>query len=401
LGLLHPLVVKATSQTNEEGGKIYDLVAGERRLHAIRSIYDNGNTFKHDGATVPTEFVPVTNISLGDAASIFEAELHENIIRVDLDWQDRVRAMDDLHKLKVAQNPAHTISDTVKEIHPENPKASQTHKLLSHAKIIVERLDDPAVAAARSEKEAYKIASRLIEAEFVKDMVERGLRAKTKHVLLHMSVSHGLIGMEKEHFDLIIADPPFGMGSDKFGDAAKLGHEYDDSTTAALNVAYDILHFGWKVAKPDAHLYMFCDIEQFINLYQMAGNTGWTPFRTPIIWHKTGGTGHAPIGDRGLRRSYELILFASKGNKTFPTLFSDVISVPPDHDKIHAAQKPVELYKQLIERSCLPLSTVLDPCCGSGTIFPAAEAANCTGYGIELDEATHDLAQVRLSEIND
>jgi len=156
-----------------------------------------------------------------------------------------------------------------------------------------------------------------------------------------------------------------------FGNAAKLQHTYEDSVDAALAAAECIAKEGFRVAKRRAHLYLFCDIDHFVRLKEIVARHRWKPWRTPIIWDK-GSTGYALAGTQGWRRSHELILFASKGGKGFSTATSDVIRVPNVRDKSHAAEKPAALYVELLKRSCLPRDRVLDPCCGSGTIFDAA-----------------------------
>jgi DNA modification methylase len=404
LGLINPLVVTRYATNKGEGYHeyMYTIVAGERRLRALREILSDEFALRFEGRLLEPFMIPVSVIENADDILLFEMELHENIIREDLDWKDRTRAVDDLHKLRVAQDPTHTESATAAELNPEHPTSGSTREEVSRAKIINEFMDDPDVSGASSANEAYKIASRKMEAEFTADLELRGLGKKSRHVLIHGECDEIMTELISEiKFDLIIADPPYGMGADEFGDAAKLGHGYKDDEATAFMIASNIFQKGYLLTKDDAHIYMFCDIDQFDDLRDLATLTGWKPFRTPIVWHKLGGRGHAPLGDRGLRRSYELILFASKGNKTFPNLFSDVMPVAAVHNKVYAAQKPSELYEQLIKQSCLPQSLVLDPTCGVGTIFRAAQAANCTGYGIELDKDTHDLALVALNEVSD
>ncbi len=51
---------------------------------------------------------------------------------------------------------------------------------------------------------------------------------------------------------------------------------------------------------------------------------------------------------------------------------------------------------QLLKRSCLPRDRVLDPCCGSGTIFQAARETHTTATGIEWDERAYGLALTKL-----
>ena len=118
----------------------------------------------------------------------------------------------------------------------------------------------------------------------------------------------------------------------------------------------------------------------------------WLCQRTPIIWYK-GSVGHNPIPAIGFRRSYECILFAYKGNKPCKGLVDDVISIRPDFEQTHAASKPVELYQKLLSRTCVIGDRVLDPCCGSGTIFPAATGLSLKATGIELNERFANLLE--------
>ncbi len=94
-----------------------------------------------------------------------------------------------------------------------------------------------------------------------------------------------------------------------------------------------------------------------------------------------------------------MILFASKGGKPFSTLYSDVIGVPNLKNRVHAAQKPVKLYRPLITRNCLPGDPMLDPCCGSGTIFRAAALTKTIATGIELDEDAQGMSLIAIQEI--
>ena len=61
-------------------------------------------------------------------------------------------------------------------------------------------------------------------------------------------------------------------------------------------------------------------------------------------------------------------------------------------ERTHAAEKPVELLKQIIEASTLPGDFVLDPCCGSGSTLVATRQTHRTGLGIEKDETFYNTA---------
>jgi len=65
----------------------------------------------------------------------------------------------------------------------------------------------------------------------------------------------------------------------------------------------------------------------------------------------------------------------------------------------HPTEKPVELYKWLIQRYCPPGGTVLDPTFGSGnSVFTACEL-NRNAIGIEKDKVFFDKAVKRLEAL--
>jgi DNA modification methylase len=62
----------------------------------------------------------------------------------------------------------------------------------------------------------------------------------------------------------------------------------------------------------------------------------------------------------------------------------------------HGAQKPVSLYSDLLKRSTRPGDRVLDPFCGTGTIFPAAHPLKVAATGIELEPAYYGIGVKRI-----
>jgi DNA modification methylase len=117
-----------------------------------------------------------------------------------------------------------------------------------------------------------------------------------------------------------------------------------------------------------------------------------------LIWYKKSGM-RAPWPELGPQRKYETILYAIKGKKPILKMAGDVLDYAPDTNLGHAAQKPADLFEDLLRRSCLPGSSVLDPFMGSGPIFPAAHAIKCKATGIELDPASYGIAVGRLTAL--
>lgn len=384
------------------------LVAGERRLRAVRVLHDHDEVYLHDGVLVKPGEIPYILIASDlDAIQLREAELEENILRVDLSWQEKVSALDELHELRLARNPKQTVADTAREISNASPaqrgsSKPQAEREIHQARLVAGHLDSPEVANAKSISQAANIVGRRLEAELALELTRRGRQRKVRHTLIRGDFTETRIYEDlPRDFSCVIADPPYGIGADEFGDAAQHVHTYVDTEDAALILAEEIFAIGLGHTLPEAHLYLFCDIEHFLKLRIIGDTLGWTVWRTPLIWRKTTSASHAPSLNRGFRRSYELILFASKGGKPFAQVYSDVIDAAQPRDKDVAAQKPTELYETLLSRSCLPGDRVLDPCCGSGTIFKAAEACQLEAWGVEKDRGAYEIANLTLSSLGE
>lgn len=395
-GLFHPVVcVQANGNLR--------LVAGERRLRAVTMLSNREAPYRCDEEIIAPHSIPY--ILLGEdltSIELREAELEENTIRADLTWQEKVQAQDELHALRLAQDPKQTIVKTARELQrlePDKP-IQRIEKAISKSRIIAQHMDDPEIARAKDADQAFRLTIAKMDKELRAELARRGATTETKHTLILGDAIEHMVNMKPE-FDVILADPPYGMGADKFGDADQSSHTYEDDEEAALIMATAIFDVGFHITKHDAHLYMFCDIEHFFQIRQLASDYGWLPFRTPLVWNKETSLGHAPLQNRGPRRNYELFLFASKGDKPFSKIYGDVISTPAVRGKEVAAQKPPELYRTLLSRSCLPGDKVLDPCCGSGTIFLAADALNLEATGIEINPGSHTVATVTLASLGE
>jgi site-specific DNA-methyltransferase (adenine-specific) len=326
-----------------------------------------------------------------------EIELHENILRVNLTWQERNDALARLHRLRSAQNPQQTVTETARELSGPDAVGSQITRV-SDALIISQHLSDPEIAAAKNEKEALNLIRRKMARDFTAALARN--KPSTPHTLIAGSCLDHLPGLPNESFDVILSDPPYGIHADAMkplsGSNSGLTHDYVDDPETALEIYAAIAIEGFRVAKPLAHLYLFLDFGMWNRVAARIRAPGWEVWPRPLIWAKPGGM----LGDslHGPRRAYECILFASKGGKVVREVRTDVIQVPPAASLRHPAEKPVGLYVDLLQRSIVPGATILDPCCGSGTIFPAANLLGCIATGMELSEDFINLSQTRLTE---
>lgn len=68
--------------------------------------------------------------------------------------------------------------------------------------------------------------------------------------------------------------------------------------------------------------------------------------------------------------------------------------------KIHPAQKPVKLLKQLIEIFTDPGDVVIDPCCGSGSTLRAAHELGRSVFGFEIDRVFYQRAKEEMLDFS-
>lgn len=398
-GLLHPIILRVV-------GDNYQLVAGERRLRAVKDIYGLGGVITHDGQEVFPGSIPYTLLSDLSDLDAEEAELEENVHREDLTWQERAEAHARLQALRTAQAlAAGDLPPTVAAIAVEVRGSSEgiNQETTRRELIVARHLDNADIRAAKTVDEAFKI---LRKQEANTKNKELGAQVgKTFTADLHKAFNvDSLLWMAEcppESFDVILTDPPYGMGANEFGDSGGLAagaHGYKDDEETFLKILKVFPYEAFRITKVQAHLYCFCDLDWFIHLRNEFRMAGWQVFRTPMIWYKKSGM-RAPWPEQGPQRKYETLLYAVKGKRPVLKMTGDVLDYPPDANLGHAAQKPVALFEDLLRRSVLPGNSVLDPFAGSGPIFAAAHALKCQATGIEMDQSSYGIMVKRIESL--
>ena len=396
-------------------GKV-TLVAGERRLRAMSDLHELGRAFTYNGEAVPPGMIPCT--SLGDLTDLqaWEAELEENIRRVDLTWQERAQATAQLMELRRLQaeeeeRPMPRVVDIARELDrvaPSTPDgmaggpATETRNEL----IVSRFLHDKDVAAAPSLKEAVKILKKREERERQSELAASvGLTfTSASHRLEHANCIEWMSAAPPAQFDIILTDPPYGMGADQFGTSgvgvSAAAHFYDDSYEMWANVMDYFAMQSFRLAKLSAHLYAFCDFDRFHEFKAKLTRAGWKVHRTPLIWSNPDGF-RAPWPEQGCQRKYELILYAVKGDRKVISLKGDVLEYRKDASVGHPAQKPVPLLIDLLRRSARPGDVVLDPFMGSGSTVEACHTLRLPCTGIEQDASAYGIAVERVRELGE
>lgn len=375
-----------------------DLIVGWCRLQAVKGLEVD---YKYGQETIPAGHIPVNILAALDERVLFRIELAENLRRRNLSPADEARAVSALHKMFTDETPGLTraeVGEKIQELRggPERDPSSNAAEV-ADSLLINAFADDPDVKRAATRREALRTVKKKLEEQFQSGLGSVVIPKASDFHLLEGKLEDIMPQLPNHIFHGIIADPPYGVDADKFGEqSTATGHQYVDSKQHALDIAQRILDLGWRVCRDDAHLYMFCDIRLWPNLKILAEDAGWKPFATPLIWHKPG-LGHAPQPGYFGRR-YETILFAQKGNRKLSKSASDVFQCSSVKDKMYAAQKPVELLQAILDISFFAGEHILDPCCGSGSLFRAAKAGKYKVTGIEPNAMAIGLAKLAMSE---
>lgn len=147
-------------------------------------------------------------------------------------------------------------------------------------------------------------------------------------------------------------------------------------------------------------MFIFNDVKNWEYFQTLAKQMGWAPWPWPIIWQKSEHEGlTGGWGSLGFIRTYEMIFWATKGQKGLLRPELDIITENrvSRAQRIHGAEKPTKMLELLITLTTLPGDKILDPCAGSGSTLVAAKRLRRHSLGIERDKTIADEAYVRVN----
>lgn len=367
-----------------------ELVAGERRLTAIRSL--------------PGFKVKCVYVDEVDPAELHLLEFEENAKRKDLDWRDKQQAIVNYHELKSKNDPEWSAASTAQALN----MAAAT---VSNAFAIVREM--------RSGNTMVKEAPKLSTAVgIVKRAAERRRNAEVKEILNMSSVppvsteeaegSEGmreiLAGLKKSSgfilnedfkywaesyagpkFNLIHCDFPYGVGmhnSDQ-GSGDSYG-VYEDTPEIYWGLIDTLLNNLDNFCDEQAHILFWFSMDYYTETMRLLSREfRINPF--PLIWVKSDNSGILPDSNRGPRRTYETAFLGSRGDRKIVRPVSNHIASPIQRGR-HMSEKPQAVLGHFFRMLVDPSSSVLDPTCGSGSAIRAAITAGATNYlGLEIN----------------
>lgn len=197
-----------------------------------------------------------------------------------------------------------------------------------------------------------------------------------------------LSSMESKSIDLILTDPPYGIGADKgvggFGSSSHTAKSYHDN---------------WDI-KPEKKVF-----DQILRVSKNAivfGGNFFTDMLPAgghwIIWDKIGNIKfNNPYGQGELAWTN----FDRKSTRKFTCIQQGFVS--EEKQRYHPTQKPTRLFTDILTTYLDKQikAIVLDPYLGSGTTCIAAKQLGLKSIGIEVSEQYCQIAKNRLQEVED
>lgn len=365
LGLIQPIVVR------DEG----TLVVGERRLTAIKSL--------------GWETVPVLNFGELNELAQLEIELDENCMREPLTYQEKIKAVAKIYKIRSERGESmRDVSAGLGMNIGSVSTAIQLHEAIQQHPEIGKQPN-----AHKARKALQKIEERSILLEMLKRKKAQEHTEPDGNEFKLMDCRDYLKTLPDESVDLIATDPQFGVDIEDVsrhatGTYTKVYKE-KDSINNYWDLMSEVIPQLFRVLKEDSHLYMFFGIQHYQKLIELLQSTGFNVSEIPMLWVKEGTTGQTNRPERWPGRCYEPIFFAHKGMRPLIKQGQpDVILVPilSAQRKRHPFEKPINLWSEIIERSCLKNSgdVVLDPFAGTASSLIAAKQHGLTYKGCEL-----------------
>jgi len=180
------------------------------------------------------------------------------------------------------------------------------------------------------------------------------------------------------YFDLAIVDPPYGI--ERFKKGFGTTRFKMDKRTAKKGIEWDVK------PKPEYWKELFRVSKN--QIVWGANNFIMPPSEYFLIWNKK------QTVDNFATAEYAWV---SMGLKTPAKIFDYGIHKHNHTDKIHPTQKPIDLYKFILDKYAKPNDKILDTHLGSGSIAIACHDYKYDLTACELDEVHYDKAMERIN----
>jgi ParB/RepB/Spo0J family partition protein len=400
VGQISPIVV-------EPQGDGFLLIAGERRLTAVKKM-----------KLSYIEAVTMEGLSESERTLV---ELEENIRRKQLSWQEEIRAIASYHKILNG-----TVDATAKAL-------GTSMKTLSSQLVVADALEaGKKYEEASSWSACYTIwtidqgrkldsafedmlledtTSVVEEAELTDEELGFGPQVDEEMVAaIKPTIRKVVVTPMKEfvaqtasfldwaptytgkRFNLIHCDFPYGLGMDtanlqNSADRWDTGDgRYADSPELFTDLCRTFFDNQDKFIADSAHCIFWLAAKNYGKIASRFAHYGWSVCDVPLIWHKSDNAGIAPDVRRWPRRTFEMAIFASRGDRKIVKVKGASYAGPTTKDH-HLSEKPRAMLGHFFEMVCDSFTDIFDPTCGSGHALLVAKGFGAkSGLGLDVVE---------------
>lgn len=436
------------------------LVAGERRLLAVKSLNGavNGNYSSFSDPRLAREtLAPICTCKVDSwkqwskipaqlgreftPTDLVMYEFIENAHRQDLSWQDRARAIYDVHAKGLSQNREWT------GVHTANilgiNKASVTESLRVW-RVFADETADPEIKTIVNEAQSLRSAAQAIERFQSRREVGMGVSLmsagsvavrpkaetpiaskpgpkpltpisrpvnpdpeweeeittppKLSDCFLNADFTTWAAEYTGSPFNFIHCDFPYGISFNTGEQACTVNNavlgEYDDSAKVYWSLLETLKVHRDSLISPQAHIMFWFsqNLRRETEDFFTAMGAKVEPFL--MIWHCSDNDGLLPDSQRYGRRTYETAMLVTFGDRKIVAPRALSVAAPRDaRTRIHRSQKPLKVLEHFFEMFVDNSSSFLDPTAGSGTSIIAANNLNAARItGLELDPSIHKVS---------
>ena len=213
--------------------------------------------------------------------------------------------------------------------------------------------------------------------------MENNIIKKWKNTIQCLDCMEGLKKLPNNSIDLILADPPYGISKKlnckgkRLGTTAKLDFEFGE---------WDVFNRQWvKLAVPKVKGWFisFC-AKKDLGIYWKALEEDGFVAIDALVWQKPD---PLPLNAKSrFLNAWETAIIGKKPGGTWNSTYEHNIlkfQAPKGKNRIHPTQKPLGLFKKIIELTTNKNDLVLDPFMGSGTTAVACKILKRNYIGFE------------------
>lgn len=328
-------------------------------------------------------------------------ELHENLKRLNMSWQEESDAKAEILRLRRVEEPDITAGQVAKEI---GDNAASFSRAVAASEAMEKR---PELRQSASRKSALRAADVADQME-ARKRADEANRSALEEVETRIVADDAVNFLQKydSFFDVIITDPPYGMDFWKQGqktDSPTNLSEYDDSAKSARKLYEEMIpamaramrDTGWVLMFGSADSYKemesvwveVCKTHKTYLCQQCGSKNCYQPAVVPWIWYRPNSRNPPRFPQLHAKNMYEYILVVNMGAGLLAKPTDNVFVYEAEYgaERIHGNQKPIELIQALIACVAYPGDKFCDPCYGSGAHLAAAAASSLIAYGCDLN----------------